>query len=151
MADELSGISLKAIGTVRNGIEQRPETGWQETVSEIVVDSRFTEALDGLEQFSHLVVIYWMHQVSVAGQVPTRIHPRGRQELPLVGLFATRTPYRPNPLGETTVRLLERRANILKVKGLDAIDGTPVVDIKPYIPEPEALTEARVPPRVTRL
>ncbi len=151
MTEELLDISLKVIGIVRNGINQRPEPGWEEIVSEIVVDSRLTEALDGLEEFSHIIVIYWIHQVPAPGQVPTKIHPRGRQELPLVGLFATRTPYRPNPVGVTTVRLLQRQGNILKVEGLDAIDSTPVIDIKPYIPGLDAVTEAKVPSWVIKL
>jgi len=151
MTGELLDISLKVIGIVRNGIKQRPEPGWEEIVSEIVVDSRLTEALDGLEEFSHIIVIYWMHLASAPGQVPTKIHPRGRQELPLVGLFATRTPNRPNPIGKATVRLLQRQGNILKVEGLDAIDGTPVIDIKPYIPGRDAVTEAKAPSWVTKL
>ncbi len=151
MTGELLDISLRVIGIVRNGIKQRPELGWEEIVSEIVVDSRLTEALDGLEEFSHIIVIYWMHRASAPGQVPTKIHPRGRQELPLVGIFATRAPYRPNPVGETTVRLLERQGNILKVEGLDAIDGTPVIDIKPYIPGRDSVTEAKAPSWVTKL
>jgi len=151
MTGELLDISLRVIGIVRNGIKQRPEPGWEEIVSEIVVDSRLTEALDGLEEFSHIIVIYWMHLASAPGQVPTKIHPRGRQELPLVGIFATRAPSRLNPVGETAVRLLERQGNILKVEGLDAIDGTPVIDIKPYIPGRDAVTEAKAPSWVTKL
>jgi len=151
MTEELLDISLKVIGIVRNGVKQRPELGWEEIVSEIVVDSRLTEALDGLEEFSHIIVIYWMHLASAPGQVPTKIHPRGRQELPLVGIFATRAPSRLNPVGETAVRLLERQGNILKVEGLDAIDGTPVIDIKPYIPGRDAVTEAKAPSWVTNL
>jgi len=151
MTGELLSISLKVIGIVRNGINQRPEPGWEEVVSEIVVDSRLTEALDGLEEFSHIIVLYWMHQVPTLGQVPTKIHPRGRQELPPVGLFASRAPCRLNPVGETTVRLLERQDNILKVEGLDAIDGTPVIDIKPYIPGYDSVTDAKAPSWVTKL
>jgi len=151
MTGELLNVDLKVIGIVRNGLKQQPKPGWGEIVSEIVVDSNLTEALDGLEEFSHIVVIYWMHQVPALGQVPTKVHPRGRQELPLVGLFATRAPHRLNPIGESIVRLLERHDNILKVKGLDAIDGTPVIDIKPYNPRYGAITEAKVPSWVTRL
>jgi len=151
MTGESLDISLKVLGTVRNGIKQRPESGWEKIVSEIVVDSRLTEALDGLEEFSHIIVIYWMHQVPALDKVPTKVHPRGRQDLPLVGLFATRAPYRLNPIGETTVRLLERRDNILKVEGLDAIDGTPVIDLKPYIPKYDSVADAKVPSWVTKL
>jgi tRNA (adenine37-N6)-methyltransferase len=61
-----------------------------------------------------------------------KIHPRGRNEIPKVGVFATRSPYRPNPIGVTVVKFLERRRNILKVKGHDAVNDTPILDIKPY-------------------
>ncbi len=115
-----------------------------------MVDSSLTEALDGLEGFSHIIVLYWMHQITTT-QLTLKIHPQGRQELPLVGLFATRSPYRPNPIGKTTVRLLERRGNLLRVEGLDATDGTPVIDIKPYLPEYDSVTNAKVPPWVINL
>lgn len=80
-----------------------------------------------------------------------KVHPRARRELPLVGLFATRSPHRPNPIGESTVRLIERRDNILRVEGLDAIDGTPVLDIKPHFPRADNPTDVRVPEWITRL
>jgi len=140
-------MTLKAIGIIRNEVKRKPESeySWQEIVSEIVVDSSLTEALDALEEFSHIIVLYWMHQVTTTTQLPCRIHPRGNSELPLVGRFATRSPHRPNPIGKTTVKLLERQGNILKVKGLDAIDGTPVIDIKPYLPGYDSVADARVP------
>jgi len=147
MTNQLPEITLKPIGIVKNNIKQRPGHGynWQEVVSEIVVDNSLTEALDTLEEFSHIIVIYWMHEVYVPTQLPGKIYPRGNKELPLVGRFATRSPTRPNPIGKTTVRLVEHQDNILKVAGLDAIDGTPVVDIKPYIPGYDSVPDARVP------
>ena len=147
MANELPDMTLKAIGIVRNKVGQKPEPGydWWGIVSEIVVDSGLTGALDGLDEFSHIIVLYWMHQAAVTGQLPTKVHPRGKRDSPLVGLFATRSPHRPNPVGKATVRLLERRGNILKVEGLDAINGTPVIDIKPYIPGYDSATDAKVP------
>ncbi len=146
MADELPQMTLKAIGFVRNEIKQPVIGGEEEVVSDIVVDESLTEALDRLDEFSHIIVLYWLHRVAATAQLPLKIHPMGRQEAPLVGLFATRSPNRPNPLGKTTVRLLERRGNILKVKGLDAIDGTPVVDIKPYNPGYDSVADAKVAP-----
>jgi len=153
MTSELPDMTLKAIGIVRNKVRQTPKPGydWWGIVSEIVVDSSLTEALDNLDEFSHIIVLYWMHQAAATGQLPTKVHPMGKRELPLVGLFASRSPYRPNPVGKATVRLLERQGNILKVEGLDAIDGTPVIDIKPYIPGYDSVTDARVPPWITSL
>ncbi|MFC1904666.1 tRNA (N6-threonylcarbamoyladenosine(37)-N6)-methyltransferase TrmO [Chloroflexota bacterium] len=150
MADELPSMPLRAIGIVRNGIEEKPDTHdwWTDIISDIVIDSRLTEALDGLEGFSHIIVLCWMHR-AVSAEVPTKVHPRGKQELPLVGLFATRSPRRPNPIGKTTVRLLQRQGNILRVKGLDVLNGTPVIDIKPYIPGNDSVADAKVPQWIT--
>jgi len=143
-------MTLRAIGVVRNRIKQPPGYGfgWEKVVSDIVVNSSLTEALDGLEGFSHIVVLYWMHQAP-GGKPPTKVHPMGKQELPLVGLFATRSPRRPNPIGVTTVRLLKRQGNVLNVQGIDAIDGTPVIDIKPYISGFDSAANVKVPSWLT--
>ncbi|MFH0769704.1 MAG: tRNA (N6-threonylcarbamoyladenosine(37)-N6)-methyltransferase TrmO [Chloroflexota bacterium] len=136
MTDEFTSITLKPIGFVKSAVKERPplaDFNWGEVVSEIVINNSLTDALDGLEGFSHIIVLYWMHRLT-SGEVPLKTHPRGKKELPLTGIFATRTPNRPNRIGETTVRLLQRQGNILRVEGLDALDGTPVLDIKPYIP-----------------
>ena len=147
----MPGMTLKVIGIVRNEVKQKPKPGynWWEIVSEIVVNSSLTEALDALDEFSHIIVLYWMHQVATTTQLPPKIHSGGKPELPLVGCFATRSPSRPNPIGKATVRLFERQGNILKVKGLDAIDGTPVIDIKPYIHGYDSVADAKVSPWVT--
>jgi tRNA-Thr(GGU) m(6)t(6)A37 methyltransferase TsaA len=149
MDSEPGSMILRAIGVVRNGITPPKQEGWGETISEIVIDSSLSEALDGLEEFSHIIVLFWMHQITPEG-LPMKVHPMGRQELPLVGRLATRSPRRPNPIGETVVRLLERQKNILKVEGLDAFDGTPVIDIKPYIPGNGSVADARVPSWITK-
>jgi len=145
MVSELPSMTLKAIGIVRNEVRQAPSSryNWQSVVSEIELDNSLTEALDNLDEFSHIIVIYWMYQSR--GPAPTKVHPRGRQKLPLVGVFASRSPNRPNPLGKATVRLLQRQGNILKVEGLDAINGTPVIDVKPYIPGYDSAKNAKVP------
>jgi len=149
MAEQLPSMKLKAIGIVRNEIKRPVRHGWSEIVSEIVVDNSLTEALDGLDECSHIIVLYWMHQLTPGRKLQLKVHPMGKPELPLVGRFATRSPSRPNPVGQSTVKLLERRGNILKVKGLDAIDGTPVIDIKPYIPKYDSADDAKAPPWMT--
>ncbi len=146
IGDELSSITLKPIGIVRSEVKETPpldSRDWGKIVSEVVIEPGLAEALDGIEEFSHIVVLYWMHKIA-SGKVPLKTHPMGDRELPLTGLFATRTPHRPNRIGKTTVRLLQRQGNILRVKGLDALDGSPVIDIKPYIPKDD-LQDARVP------
>lgn len=149
MTDELPAMNLKAIGFVRSEVKQPIMREFEEIVSEIVVDSSFTEALDGLDGFSHIIVLYWMHKLT-RSEVRLKVHPRGRQDAPLTGMFATRSPNRPNQIGKATVRLLRRRDNILTVKGLDAIDGTPVIDIKPYMPGYDSADDARVPAWTTK-
>lgn len=144
MENELPEIKLKAIGTVRNEIKQRERKDTGDIISEIVLDPALTEALDDLEDFSHIIVIYFMHRSR--HPFPMKVHPRYRTLPTPVGVFASRSPDRPNPLGKTTVRLLECRGNVLKVRGLDAMDGTPVIDIKPYIPGLDSVDDATVPP-----
>ena len=152
MFNELPAMTLKAIGVVKNRVRQVPGVGynWQDEISEIVIDNSLTEALDGLDGFSHIIVIWWMHQAGDTADLPLKIHPRGNKGLPLMGRFATRSPHRPNPLGKATARLLQRQGNILTVKGLDAIDGTPVIDIKPYIPGYDSVADAEAPEWIAR-
>jgi tRNA-Thr(GGU) m(6)t(6)A37 methyltransferase TsaA len=122
-------IDLKPIGFVRTeavGKEVRDKS----LVSQIVFREELTEALEGIQDFSHLFVIFWLHQVKERGIM--KVYPRGRQDLPLLGVFATRTPHRPNPIGLTRVKLVSVEGNVVTVQGLDAFDGTPVLDIKPF-------------------
>lgn len=136
-------IELNPIGFVKTkavGEEVRDKGN----ISEIVLRKNLAEALDGIEDFSHLFVIFWMHEISKEERSRMKIHPRGRTDLPLLGVFATRTPYRPNPIGLTLVELLEVKGNVLTVRGLDAIDGTPVLDIKPF-DHWDMAEDARVP------
>ena len=101
-------INLKTIGIVRSEIKEHPGPGypWEKVVSDVIVDSSLSEALEGVDEFSHLIVLYWIQQKASTAQVPMKIHPRHKQELPLVGFFATRTSDRPNSIGKATVRLL---------------------------------------------
>ena len=101
-------------------------------VSRIVFREDLTEALEGVEEFSHMFVLFWLKEVSDEDRKVMKVHPRGRADMPLLGSLATRTPYRPNPIGLTRVKLLKIEGNILTVQGLDAYDGTPVLDIKPF-------------------
>jgi len=144
-------ISLKPIGIVRNEVQGPMRGGWEDVTSEIVVEEELRESLEGLEEFSHILVVYWMHRVPQGARPPGKVHPQGRADLPLVGLFATRAPFRPNSLGVCVARLLARNGNVLRVMSLDAIDGTPVIDIKPYMPPLDSPSDVRVPDWVTKL
>ena len=100
-------------------------------VSEIILRKDLMEALDGIEDFSHLFVIFFMNKISSDKRNIMKVHPRGREDMPLLGVFATRTSHRPNPIGLTLVELLKVEGNVLTIRGLDAFDGTPILDIKP--------------------
>ena len=114
-------------------------------VSDIILDPQYEDALDGTEDYSHLLILFWLSRVPKVRREMKKIHPKSRQDLPLVGIFATRTQYRPNPIGLTLVELIGRKKNVLRVRGLDARNGTPVVDIKPISPRHEFIKGARVP------
>ncbi len=136
-------IQFKPIGIVRNVIQQaHRDTPWNEIESEIVVNHEWHDALDGLEQFSHIWIIFHIHQITPPNSL--RIRPMQRDDMPLVGRFATRSPARPNPIGICAVELIELHDDVLRVRGLDALDGTPVLDIKPYLERGDAITNTRV-------
>jgi tRNA-Thr(GGU) m(6)t(6)A37 methyltransferase TsaA len=136
-------IKLKPIGFVRR-LSKGENVKDRSLVSEIVVQKRLTEALEGLEGFSHVYVLFYMHEIPAEETKTLKVHPKGRTNLPLVGVFATRSAYRPNPVGLTLVQLIKRKENVLVVKGLDALDGTPVLDVKPFDSWDMTL-DARVP------
>lgn len=102
--------------------------------SKIIIKEEYIDCLDGIEDFSHILVFFWTNKVPEKARQLKKVHPAGLRKMPLKGIFATRSPVRPNPIGITTVKLIERKANTLIVEGLDAIDNTPVIDIKPHIP-----------------
>jgi len=134
VSDATLWFSVKKIGVVRSHAKDSAKW-WDDVVSEIVLDDAYTDALDGLDEFSHATIVFFLHKVAgdVRG-VRMKTHPRGRADMPYIGIFALCTPRRPNPIGVTVVEITRRDENRLVVRGLDAIDGTPVLDIKPYIP-----------------
>ncbi|HTN42995.1 MAG TPA: tRNA (N6-threonylcarbamoyladenosine(37)-N6)-methyltransferase TrmO [Nitrospiria bacterium] len=134
-------IIFHSIGVVRSPHREPENRDWDKVVSEIHIDRKWAKGLKGLEDFSHLIVLF---HLSRAQGVNLLVHPKRRPDLPLVGMFSTRTPHRPNPIAMTICRLLKRRGTRLTVKGLDAIDGTPVIDLKPYIPDNDLVRRARV-------
>src|SRR6185369_14498646 len=112
------------------------DDAWDLESSSIRLTERFgAEALLGLNEFSHVEILYCFHGVDAAGTVTGARHPRGNSEWPLAGIFAQRAKNRPNRLGNTICRLLRVEGTQLYVAGLDAIDGTPVIDIKPVMAE----------------
>ncbi len=109
--------------------------------NEIRMDKKWTCALKGIEGFSHIIVLCWLDRAKIPKML---IRPKGLARQPKIGLLATRTPHRGNPLAMTVVKLLKRRGDILYVDGLDVWEGTPVIDIKPYTKR-DAITKYRIP------
>ena len=130
-------IELRAIGFVRGGRIKPTNDDWDSVTAAIELDHNWLthEALLGLDGFSHAEVIYHFHQAGPESIVTTARHPRGNKDWPLTGIFAQRGHFRPNLLGITTCRILGVSGMTLNVQGLDTIDGTPVLDIKPYMTE----------------
>ena len=135
-------ITIKPLGIAKNDINQPVSSGWDKIVTEIVVDKKYAKGMDGIEDYSHLIVVYWF---SKEGECHIKHHPQGNKDVPFVGIFACRCPQRPNPIGISTVELLERKDNVLKVKGLDILNGTSVLDIKPYTPQYDFVNKSKVP------
>jgi tRNA-Thr(GGU) m(6)t(6)A37 methyltransferase TsaA len=130
----MQGIELVRIGVVRSPyttVEQAPRQGRPAGgIAEIEVDGKYLPALDRIDNARHLIVLTWLH---LADRNLLRVIPPGEREER--GVFAARSPHRPNPIGHCVVDLLGRKGNVLTVRGLDAINGTPVIDIKPFVPE----------------
>lgn len=120
-------------------------------ISEIVVDPELIGILDGIEGYSHILVLYWPHLVPEARRGLRKVHPMGRKDIPAQGIFATCSPARPNPVLVTAVRLVERCDNVLKVQGFEAVDGSPVIDIKPYNPNYYRIEDPTVPDWMVKL
>ena len=134
---------IKMDGQMADAIKKYHET--RNEVSKIVIHEKWIEIIDSIEEYSHLVVLYWAHKVPEKSRSVTKVHPMGREDLPKVGIFGTCSPARPNPVLMTIVRLCGRKKNMLEVTGLDAVDGSPVIDIKPYVKEFYPQEEITIP------
>ena len=124
-------IDIKPIGFVKM-LSKRESIKHDGGISKIVVREGLIDALQGIEDFSHLFIIFWMHKTSNEMRSKMKSHPRGKLDMPLLGVFSTRTPHRPNPIGLTIVDLLSVERNVLTVRNLDAFDCTPILNIKPF-------------------
>ena len=142
----LDSFSVRPIGYVQSAYAQTGDvrhthTGWTEDVSHIRLLPKYAGGLGGLTGYSHIIVLFWVHKSKEWKMPKDHLKP------PHVKVFATRMPVRPNPVGMSVVELLDFSADSgeIVVKGLDALDGTPVFDIKPYIPNFDSYPEACVP------
>jgi tRNA-Thr(GGU) m(6)t(6)A37 methyltransferase TsaA len=144
-------MNLEAIGTVKSQVTETVDENWGNVVSEIHLVDSLASGLQGIEQFSHIIVIFFMHQYTFDVATDLVRRPQGRSDMPQVGAFAQRAKHRPNPIGITSVQLIQVEGKVMKVKGLDAIDGTPILDIKPYFPAFDYVPNAVIPEWVERL
>jgi tRNA-Thr(GGU) m(6)t(6)A37 methyltransferase TsaA len=146
-------VELRPIGRVRGGRVEATDDRWGDVRSTIVLDPEClaADATTGLETFSHLEVVYLLHLVDEASVETGARHPRDRADWPLVGILAQRAKRRPNRIGVSRCRLLAVDGLNVLVEGLDAVDGTPVLDVKPYLAEFGPIGEVRQPAWSTEL
>ena len=139
----LFNIELNPIGFVKtelsdDEIKNKMFCGFE---AEIEIFEKYSEGLEGIDDFSHLLVLFYLHKVTKEQRKLLKARPRRLvkfgltlEELPLLGVFCLDSPHRPNPIGLSVVKLLGRKGRILRVEGLDAFNETPVIDLKPYSP-----------------
>ena len=146
----MSDFTIKPIGIVKSRLDKEVlkysnkdlkldldeaiNQGSDLITSKIIINKQYIDCLEGIEDFSHIVVLFWTHNIPDKARQIKKVHPAGLKQIPIKGIFATRSPVRPNPICKTTVKLIERKEETLIVEGLDAIDNTPVLDIKPHLP-----------------
>ncbi len=141
-------IKIKPLGKAKNNISKPMLPGWKDVITEIVIDKRYTKGLDGIEDYSHVIIVYWMDKEK---ECHLKHHPQGKRDIPYVGIFACRCPQRPNRIAISTVELVSKKGNVLKVLGLDIINNTPILDIKPYTPQYDEVKNAQVPDWISKL
>lgn len=143
-------IIMTPIGYVENNVQAKKNVSWGGDISRIVLEKEYYNGLSGLEDFSHAIIIYYLDKAEYKREKHLQRRPQNREDMPLVGIFSQRGKDRPNKIGMTAVQIVEVCEKALAVKGLDAINGTAVLDIKPYYPVYDK-KEAAVPDWVNRL
>lgn len=112
----------------------------------IVLEKKYDPGLLGLEDWSHVYVFWWFDKNDTPEKRSIlQVHPRGNPKNPLTGVFACRSPFRPNLIGLTLCKIISVKENVIEVEGIDAFDGTPILDLKPFTPGPDSATEVKVP------
>ena len=122
------------IGEVKSPVTEAVDMNWGAVISEIVLKPEFAPGLLGLSDFSHAMILTFLHEAKYVPEVHLRRHPQERQDMPFLGIFAQRARHRPNRIGVTACEIVEVTESRVKVRALDAINGTPVIDVKPYVP-----------------
>jgi tRNA (adenine37-N6)-methyltransferase len=145
------GFLLRPIGVVESPVKEPVDENWGTVTSRILLNPEYGPGLFGLGDFSHVIVVTYLHKASFDPARHLQRRPRGLEHMPKVGIFSQRAKDRPNPLGITAVQILAVGENDITVRGLDAIDGTPVIDLKPYYPQYDRVDTAAVPAWVDEL
>jgi tRNA-Thr(GGU) m(6)t(6)A37 methyltransferase TsaA len=143
----MAEINIKPIGEVKTEVDPKisKEIKNKENISKIIIFDDYRECLDGIEGFSHLIICYWAHLVSKSQRKIRKVHPKSNPKFPEVGIFATHSQVRPNPICLTIVRLVKSEKNFLIVKNLDALQNSPILDIKPHIPTLQESNDIELP------
>jgi len=137
-------VTFTPIGVVRNDVNEMSKGNYAQAQSRIELNPELAPGLQGLADFSHVVVVFHLDRIPLFDKEKQLLrNPRGMDHLAPVGVFAQRTKFRPNPIGVTPMRLVSIAGNTLIVMGLDAMDGTPVLDVKPYIPEFDSVEKSK--------
>lgn len=147
----MNRIPFIAIGRVSSPVTEKTDENWGRVVSRILLEPEFSGGLLGLKDFSHAIVVTYLHEARYERERHLQRRPRGLAEMPKVGIFSQRAKDRPNPIGITAVKIMAVGDSCLEVQGLDAVDGTPVLDIKPYVPQFDRIEEPVVPEWTDRL
>lgn len=148
MTDE---IRIKTIGSVSSPVAERVDKKWGEVISRVNLKSEYRGSLAGLENFSHAIIVTYLHQAKYVPSKHLKRRPKGLESMPEVGIFSQRVKDRPNPIGITAVKIIGVGDDYLEVRGLDAIDATPVIDIKPYYPHFDRIEAPSTPEWVDHL
>ena len=130
----MKNIIISPVATVKNNVHEKKDISWGEDTSVIILNDEYISGLKGLEDFSHCIIIFYLDKANYEKEKHLQRRPQNRSDMPLVGIFSQRGKDRPNKIGMTAVEIVSVSDSELVVKGLDAVDGTPVLDIKPYYP-----------------
>jgi tRNA-Thr(GGU) m(6)t(6)A37 methyltransferase TsaA len=149
----MNQISMTPVGVVRSTRTLVADDNWdeEESVVQLAASGFSTESLAGLSEFSHVEVFFYMDRVSADKIERTARHPRNNLAWPKVGIFAQRGKNRPNQIGATICRIVRVDGLDLHLEGLDAVDGTPVLDLKPWVAEFAPRGAVHQPPWITEL
>lgn len=144
-------IELKPIGFVVSPVTEKVDENWGDVISRIMLKPEYAGGLRGIRDFSHAIIVTYLHEAKYEKERHIQRRPRGLEDMPKVGIFSQRAKDRPNPIGITAVKIIDAGDDYIQVKGLDAINGTPVLDIKPYFPQYDKVEAATAPEWVDRL